>query len=237
MRRTRPDKIDKKYYDKSMYFEESLKIFADLESPFQKYRISKVWELYTPKNDERVLDLGCGWGTFCFAVAPLCREVTGVDFSRKSVDLCNKLLEKSEYDNIKFVCADAQDTGLESESYDIIIAADLFEHLYPEIFEKVLDECRRLLKKGGKLIIWTPHRGHIFEILKNNNIILKRHISHVDYKSMNRLLDALSKRHFLIKKSYYTESHIPIFRLLERFFMPILPIMRRRIAILAEKTG
>ena len=230
-------KIDKTYtyYNESRYYDNQIKVFTDLESSFQKYRISKVMQIYTPNREERVLDLGCGWGTFCFAVAPICNEVMGLDFSKKSIDLCNKLLKKSQYTNIKFVCADAQDTGLESETYDVVICADLFEHLYPETFEKVLDECKRLLKKRGKLLIWTPYRGHILEILKNNNIILKKDITHIDYKSMDCLLNALSKRHFLIRKSYYTESHIPIFRNLERLFLGSLPLMRRRIAILAEK--
>ena len=109
------------------------------------------------------------------------------------------------------------------------------EHLYPEISEKVLDECRKLLKKEGKLVIWTPNRGHILEILKNNNIILKRDVSHVDYKSMDNLLTSLHKRDFSVRKSYYAESHIPVFRILERLLIPVLPLLRRRIAILAEK--
>ncbi len=229
-------RLDETYYNESKYFDENIKVFTDLESSLQKYRIAKVLQIYTPSKNERVLDLGCGWGTFCFAIAPLCREVTGLDFSRKSIDLCSKLLAKSQYCNIKFICADAQDTGLESESYDVIICADLIEHLYPETFEKVLDECRRLLKQKGKLVIWTPHRGHILEIMRNSNIILKRFISHVDYKSMSRILNELSKRHFLIKKSYYVESHIPIFRNLERLLLPLLPVMRRRIAVLGEKS-
>jgi len=228
-------KIDKTYYDESTYFDEKIKIFTNLDSPFQKYRISKVLEIYKPKKNERVLDLGCGWGTFSFAVAHLCKEVTGIDFSRKSIDICNKLLKKKQYANIRFVCADAQDTELESESYDVIICADLFEHLYPKTFEKVLDECERLLKKGGKLVIWTPNSDHIFEILKKHNIILKRDRSHVDYKSMDHILNELHKRNFVIKKRYYVESHVPIFRFLEKLLLPFLPIMRRRIAILAEK--
>ena len=236
MKESKQQKVDATYYDENEYFDSGMKVFTDLESPFQKYRVSKVLQIYQPNKNERVLDLGCGWGTFCFALAPLCKEIIGVDFSRKSIDLCNRLLAKSKYNNIKFICADAQNTPLASNSFDVIICADLFEHLYPEDFKRVLDECRRLLKKGGKIVIWTPHRGHILEILKNNNIILKKDISHVDYKSMNYLLDELRKRHFSIIKSYYVESHIPVFRFFEKLLMGLLPIMRRRIAILAEKT-
>jgi 2-polyprenyl-3-methyl-5-hydroxy-6-metoxy-1,4-benzoquinol methylase len=226
----------KEHYDEAYGFNVKIETHVDLlKSPFQQYRIAKVLEIYTPGKDEQVLDIGCAQGTFCFAFAPLCRQVTGVDYSPKTIDVCNRLLQKSPYSNIQFVCADAQHTGLKSESYDTIISADLFEHLYPEVSERVLDECKRLLKKGGKLVLWTPHRGHILEILKNNNIILKKGIGHVDYKSMDGLLESLLKRKFSIEKSYYAESHIPVFRILERLLISVSPLFRRRIAILAEK--
>jgi 2-polyprenyl-3-methyl-5-hydroxy-6-metoxy-1,4-benzoquinol methylase len=226
----------REYYDESYGVNGNIETYNDLQKrPFQQYRISKVLEIYSPGKDEQVLDLGCARGTFCFVLAPLCKQITGVDYSSKTIDVCNRLLQKSPYSNIQFVCADAQNTSLRSESYDAIVCADLFEHLYPEVSEKVLDECKRLLKKKGKLVIWTPHRGHILEILRNNNIILKRRIGHVDYKSMDRLLESLLKRNFSIQKAYYAESHIPVFRVLERLLIPVLPLFRRRIAILAEK--
>jgi len=225
----------RKFYDEGDYFKE-VETYKDLlKSAFQKYRITKVKEIYSPNKEERILDMGCALGTFCFVFASECKEIIGIDYSRKAISIANRLLKNSPFDNIKFICADAQSVGLKAESFDVIVCADLFEHLYPEAFERTLDECRRLLKKGGKLIIWTPHRGHILEILKNHNIILKKDISHVDYKSMSYLLNSLQQRKFLIRKAYYTESHIPIFRVLERLFLPVLPIMRRRIAILAEK--
>jgi 2-polyprenyl-3-methyl-5-hydroxy-6-metoxy-1,4-benzoquinol methylase len=239
MAKSHKEEIDSKYYDEHMFSPNADRDYVkmrSLDTPFQKYRIQKVSQIYTPHRDERVLDLGCGWGTFCFYFAPLCKNVTGLDFSKKSIELCREFSKKYNHSNIDFVCADAQNTGLKSESYDVIISADLFEHLYPETFEKVLDECRRLLKKGGKLVIWTPNRGHIFEILKNNNILIKKKICHVDYKSMERILKALKRRHFLIKKSYYDESHVPVLNVLEKLLLPALPPMRRRISILAEKT-
>ena len=229
-------KIDKEFYNSSSYFDQEKKIFTNLNNPLQKYRISKVLQIYTPNKSQKVLDLGCGWGTFCFALAPLCKEITGLDISKKSIKLCQKLLTQyKKYNNVKFICRDASNTKLDSDSYDVIICADLIEHLYPKVFEKVLDESRRVLRKGGKLIIWTPHGGHFLEILKNHNIILKKDISHVDYKSMKQISEALIQRGFLIKKNYYTESHIPLLRNLERILLHFFPIMRRRIAILAIK--
>jgi cyclopropane fatty-acyl-phospholipid synthase-like methyltransferase len=228
--------IDGEWYDRQVYSNSQInESFLDANSPFQKYRISNVLGIYTPGEGESVVDLGCGWGTFLFAVAPFCRQVTGVDFSRKSISLCRDTALKRGVGNVRLVHASSCDTGLPSDSYDAIICADLFEHLYPHDFEATLDECDRILKRGGKLVIWTPNRGHIFEVLKNNNIILKKDPGHVDYKSMDRLVNALTDRGFVVRKNYYAESHIRGLDLIERKMMGLLPFMRRRIAILAEK--
>ncbi len=228
--------IDYSFYDEKIYTNDSCSAkFSNLKHPFQRYRITNVLKLYTPNKKEKVLDFGCGWGTFCFALAPLCKHITGVDFSKGSIDFCQRELKKRKYGNVDFMCADVQKTGLNSASYDLIVTADLFEHLYPEQFQNALDEAQRLLKPKGKISIWIPSRGHFLEILKNHNIIMKKDEGHVNYKSMETVIGELKRRRFKILKSYYAESHLPVISKLEKWTLGFIPLMRRRIAILAEK--
>lgn len=235
MDNSRQKKVDSLYYDNYIYSDKN-KVFTNFNSRFQKYRISHICHIYSPNKKEKVIDLGCGWGTFCFALGPLCKEIIGIDYSRKSIELCKRLLAHYGYKNVSFILGNARHTGLPPYAYDVIICADLFEHLYPSDFRDVLDECGRLLKPRGKLVIWTPFSGHIFEILKNNNILLKKDIAHVDYKLREEIIDELSKkRNFTIVKSYYEESHLPVFCYVEKILLPYIPLFRRRIAILAEK--
>ena len=229
------DRIGREFYDRTDYFEEGTEHLRDLESPFQRYRVDKVLQIYEPGREERVLDLGCGWGTFCWALAPRVREMVGLDFSQRSIDLCESRLADSGLKNVSFVCADARDTGLEPDSFHLIIAADLMEHLYPDDSRAVIAEAHRLLKRAGRLAVWTPHRGHILEILKARDLILKRDVSHVDYKSMERLKDMLTEEGFLVEKAYYAESHLPGLRAVERALLSHIPMLRRRIAVLARK--
>ena len=229
------DRIGREFYDRTDYFEEGTEHLRDLESPFQRYRVDKVLQIYEPGREERVLDLGCGWGTFCWALAPRVREMVGLDFSQRSIDLCESRLADSGLKNVSFVCADARDTGLEPDSFHLIIAADLMEHLYPDDSRAVIAEAHRLLKRAGRLAVWTPHRGHILEILKARDLILKRDVSHVDYKSMERLKDMLTEEGFLVEKAYYAESHLPGLRAVERTLLSHIPMLRRRIAVLARK--
>ncbi len=229
------DRIGREFYDRTDYFEEGTEHLRDLESPFQRYRVDKVLQIYEPGREERVLDLGCGWGTSCWALAPRVREMVGLDFSQRSIDLCESRLADSGLKNVSFVCADARDTGLEPDSFHLIIAADLMEHLYPDDSRAVIAEAHRLLKRAGRLAVWTPHRGHILEILKARDLILKRDVSHVDYKSMERLKDMLTEEGFLVEKAYYAESHLPGLRAVERALLSRIPMLRRRIAVLARK--
>ena len=229
------ERIGREFYDRSDYFERETEHLQDLDSPFQKYRVDKVLQIYKPDPGERVLDLGCGWGTFCWVLGPRVAEIVGVDFSRKSIELCEDRLARSAIDGVSFLCADARDTGLEAESFDLVIGADLVEHLYPEDCEAVVAEAFRVLKKGGRLSLWTPHRGHFLEMLKARNILLRRDVSHVDYKSMDRLKVMVTSEGFVVERAYYAESHLAGLRSIERALQGWVPILRRRIALLARK--
>jgi len=231
-------RIGKDFYDSSDYFEnQGTDHLTDHTSPFQQYRIRKVREIHPPMATDRVVDLGCGWGTFGFALAGEVAEIIGVDFSERSIAICESRLEQRPTPNLTFLCADGGDTGLESGAYDVVLAADLFEHLYPDDSARVALEAFRILKPGGRFSTWTPHRGHILELLKNRNILLKRDVSHVDYKSMNRMKSLLTGAGFDIERAYYAESHLPGLNVVERLLQPVVPLLRRRIAVLGRKPG
>ena len=229
------ERIGREFYNRSDYFERGTEHLQDIDSPFQKYRVDKVLQIYEPGPEERVLDLGCGWGTFCWVLGPRVGEIVGVDFSQKSIELCEDRLARSAIDGVSFLCADARDTGLEAESFDLVIGADLVEHLYPEDSEAVVAEAFRVLKKAGRLSLWTPHRGHFLEMLKARNILLRRDVSHVDYKSMDRLKTMVASEGFVVERAYYAESHLAVLRSIERALQGWVPILRRRIALLARK--
>jgi ubiquinone/menaquinone biosynthesis C-methylase UbiE len=230
-----PERIDRSYYDGSTYFEGGTEHLTDLGSRFQRYRVAKVLDIQTPGPGDRVVDLGCGWGTFEWVLAPHVGEIAGVDFSETSIRLCRDRLAREGHDNVRFVQADAGDTGLEAGAWDAVLCADLFEHLYPEDSERVAREAYRLLRPGGWFSVWTPHRGHLIEILKNNRIVLAPDPTHVDYKSMTRMTDLVRSAGFVVERAYYAESHLPLLQLVERRLMRWIPLLRRRIAVLGRK--
>jgi len=228
-------RIDQAYYDSSGYFETEASHLLDPDSPFQQYRVRMVEALAQPRPTDDVVDMGSGWGTFELALASKVHTILGVDFSERSVELSRESLARHGAENVSFMRADAGATGLEADRYDLVIAADLFEHLYPEDSSRVALEAHRILKPGGRFAVWTPHRGHILEILKNNRILLKPDPTHVDYKSMSRMRELCTGAGFDIDRAYYAESHLPGLSQVERLLGRFVPVLRRRVAIRAVK--
>src|ERR1043165_2215462 len=92
---------------------------AELVAEHARQQIELVREqvrsFIAPDGDERALDAGTGAGTLALALAPLVREVVGVD-------LVPELLEAARRgapDNAKFVEGDATALPFESFSFDL----------------------------------------------------------------------------------------------------------------------
>lgn len=98
----------------------------------------------------KILDVGCGNGNL-FTLLPKNKyELYGVDFSQ------NMIIEaKSKCRNATFSVADAEMLPFDDDSFDIVVCNASFHHyIHPD---RVLEEMRRVLKDGGKLLIGDPY--------------------------------------------------------------------------------
>jgi ubiquinone/menaquinone biosynthesis C-methylase UbiE len=203
---------------------------ANIRSRFQRYRIRNLFRLYQPEPADRVLDIGCGWGTITFALSSKVHRVIGIDNDPESIEICRK-----NYPACEFIEANAYNLPFSDESFDVVIMFDFIEHI-PNFngTSVAINEANRVLRPGGKLIIWTPCRSHFLEILKNNNIILKKDESHVGYETMYNLISILHYGGYRIKKAYYWGSHLRSLFIFE-YLLRFIPLFRRRIAILSQR--
>jgi ubiquinone/menaquinone biosynthesis C-methylase UbiE len=100
-----------------------------------------------PNGDERALDAGTGAGTLALALAPLVREVVGVD-------VVPELLERARANapaNVSFVEGDATDLPFEAASFDLACCRRTLHHiLHPE---RAVAELARVTVPGGRIFV------------------------------------------------------------------------------------
>lgn len=101
-----------------------------------------------------VLDYGCGFGQSTAYLSPHARRVVGLDASEVCIDLARKTY--GHLANIEFIAHQRAGLPFADESLDAAYSNDLFEHLHPEDGLRHLQEIRRILRKGGQYLLWTP---------------------------------------------------------------------------------
>lgn len=107
----------------------------------------KAFIASTDFNDhDLVLDVGTGTGVISHSLAPLVKEVIGLDISQD-------MLEHSNWEGNKyFIKRDILEPIFNNEVFDKITARMVFHHIIEDT-QKAMDECYRVLKKGGKMIL------------------------------------------------------------------------------------
>jgi ubiquinone/menaquinone biosynthesis C-methylase UbiE len=108
------------------YMEECLKVVEKLNLP----------------EDAKILDLGCGEGELCSYFKK--ENVVGIDTCVSSIKTARKLYDK------KFMVMSAENLSFEDNTFDYIFAINVLHHVHNPVL--ALDECYRVLRKGGRLI-------------------------------------------------------------------------------------
>lgn len=101
---------------------------------------------------QRVLDVGCGTGT---PGRRLVRDhgvqVLGISTSPVGVAKANELAQHEGLDGARFEVRDGMDTGLDDASFDRAWVMES-SHLMPDR-RKLLGECARVVRPGGRLVL------------------------------------------------------------------------------------
>ncbi len=112
-------------------------------------------------NGKTVLDIGCGAAGKSLYYASRGANVIGVEILEKYEAESKELAEELGLsDKFRFVCADAAALPFEDGSIDTIIMNDAMEHVANP--EAVIDECLRVLSRGGRLFVNFPPINHPF---------------------------------------------------------------------------
>ena len=135
--------IEKLFDDYADGFDTQL--VQNLEYKMPKELVALLAQAIEPPSGKwDVLDLGCGTGLSGLEIAPHARRLVGVDLSIK---MLAKARARNIYHRLEHSDLLPMMNGEEESSYDVIIAADVFEYLGR--LDEIVSEGKRLLRADG----------------------------------------------------------------------------------------
>lgn len=139
---------------------------------------SIVKELALDIENPVVLDVGCGTGMNYQVLSPL-GETFCIDVSESAILYSRRrgltLLARSSVDRLAFVDA----------SFDLVTALDVLEHIDEDVV--ALRELRRVMKRGGLLMITVPAYGFLWS---EHDEALHHRRRYAAYELRNKLVRA-----------------------------------------------
>jgi 2-polyprenyl-3-methyl-5-hydroxy-6-metoxy-1,4-benzoquinol methylase len=145
-----------------------------------------IFKLLKRTNAKKIIDIGCSSGQMLKILKETGLEVKGIDISQKAVNICKN-------SDLNVILAKGEETGL-SEKFDVLIASDVLEHIENET--SAIKEWERILKKGGKAIVFVPAFNFLWKPHDETNHHLRRY-------SLRKLENLFQKNGFTIEQSGY----------------------------------
>jgi SAM-dependent methyltransferase len=149
-----------------------------------------------------VLDVGCGDGSFLAHVAGLVGDVpvrwVGIDYSPDQLAAASRL----PYEFHR--CDLDQGIPLPDASLDVVHAAEVIEHLYDP--DRLLEECARVLRPGGHLLVTTPNLQAWY-----NRLLFLAGVQPIFYETSSRSTEVGAGPLRRLKKGTLPVGHLRLF--------------------------
>jgi len=118
----------------------------------QNNKIQHIIKKLNIKPNQKVLDIGCGWGSLAIDIAQSTNcEVTGITLSKNQFDYCVKKTKELNLENqITFKLIDYRELN---EKFDRIVSVGMFEHVGRKFYKKFFKKIEKLLNDDGISLI------------------------------------------------------------------------------------
>jgi len=123
---------------------------ASFDGRFTAKFKTKVLDICSVSDGDRVLDVGCGNGNLINGINSKAKiQAYGVDISPKMIEEC-----RSRYANVNFEISTGEELNFEDSSFDFLTICCVLHHLNnPQNF---FSEANRVLRAGGFLVVGEP---------------------------------------------------------------------------------
>ncbi len=160
--------ISEKFYDlfldeKRQYSCAYFKNEDDTLEEAQNNKINHIIKKLNLKPNQKVLDIGCGWGTLALDIAKKTQcEVVGITLSENQFEYAKQKAKEMNLENqVEFRLADYRQLN---EKFDRVVSVGMFEHVGRKFYRKYFNKVFDFLKEDGVALIHTigsinPPRG------------------------------------------------------------------------------
>lgn len=120
----------------------------------QNNKIQHIIKKLNIKPNQKVLDIGCGWGSLAIDIAKSNNcEVTGITLSENQFNYCVKKAKKLNFENqVTFKLIDYRQLD---EKFDRIVSVGMFEHVGRKFYKNFFKKIDNLLKDDGVSLVHT----------------------------------------------------------------------------------
>ncbi len=151
--------ISEKLYDlfldeKRQYSCAYFKNDSDSLETAQKNKINHIIKKLNLKPNQKVLDIGSGWGNLAIEIAQRSKcEVTGITLSENQLEYSNKKAKELNLENqVRFKLMDYRELN---EKFDRIVSVGMFEHVGRKFYKTYFNTISKLLPKDGVALVHT----------------------------------------------------------------------------------
>ncbi len=179
--------------------------FNPIRISYLKENIIETFKLNnkrTPLKNVKILDIGCGGGLLSEPMCRLGASVTGIDASKKNIDIA-KLHSKKNNLKIDYFCSSPEKFKVK-DKFDVILNMEIVEHV--EDINIFLKSCTNLLKKNGIMFVATLNKtlkSYIFAIVGAEYILRWLPIGTHEWEKFvtpNELISILKKNNLKLDK-------------------------------------
>jgi len=148
----------KLFLDKEMHY--SCAYFPDRFTSLEQAQAEKcrlIARKLILKPGQKILDIGCGWGSLAFNLAKYEDiEIVGITLSKEQLVVAQQRAKELGIKNVQFKLQDYREHGGE---YDRIVSVGMFEHVGKPYYHTYFECIQDLLKNDGVALIHTIGRS------------------------------------------------------------------------------
>ena len=120
----------------------------------QKNKINHIIKKLNLKPNQKILDIGSGWGTLAIEIAQKTQcEIVGITLSENQLEYSKKKAKELNLENqVEFKLLDYRQVN---EKFDRIVSVGMFEHVGTKFYKTFFNTVNNLLHDDGVALIHT----------------------------------------------------------------------------------